>query len=288
MLQWPCWTSCQSVSEGRRSAVEEDVADVGVAVDHGPARARLTRPQRADRVDELLRVAHLERDARHRSVRRSCPGSRAGRASASCSRCAARARTCRRGAELSQSNACRRASSPRVDATWSTEYGRERVEELAAGGDDVLGDHDAVPGLGMHVGPHAAHRAHAGGVGEVAVERGLRLTGLAHGTALLGEVALDAQVRRQPRRQGVALDVEPDVGRHPLDDGPPRHRGDLDAGESQRQRTGEPLGRQQHVERVGDLDGRRLLRAHVVVSCMVNVGGAAVVPPSAPRQNAQS
>ena len=53
-------------------------------------------------------------------------------------------------------------------------------------------------------------------------------------------------------------------------------------------RAVQPLGRQQHVERVGNLDGRRLLTAHVVVSCMVSVGGAAVVPPSAPRQNAQS
>ena len=283
MLQWPCWTSCQSVSEGRRRRRGRRCRRAchrGSPSSPGPVHA----PPNSGRRRRALRIAHLEWDAAPFGPSK-LPWISGRPASASCWRCAARARTCRR-VRISQSNACRRASSPRVDATWSTEYGRERVEELAAGGDDVLGDHDAVPCCGMHVGPHASHRAHAGGVGEVAVERGLRLTGRPVARPSRRST-LHAQVRRQPRRQGVALDVEPDVGRHPLDDGPPRHRGDLDAGERNDSAPVSHSGVNNTSSESGTSTDS-LAPAHVVVSCMVNVGGAAVVPPSAARQNAQS
>jgi hypothetical protein len=88
------------------------------------------------------------------------------------------------------------------------------VEERRALDDDVLGDNDAVAGGRVDVGVDAPQGAQAGAVGDIAVEARLRLPGVPERPACLGEVALAAQVRREPVGYATrALDAEAGVRR---------------------------------------------------------------------------
>ena len=78
----------------------------------------------------------------------------------------------------------------------------ERVAEHRARLDRVLGDHDAVLRARVDVGPHAVERAHAGGVGEVAVEARLGHAGVPTAATDLAEVPLGTERRAAGRRAG--------------------------------------------------------------------------------------
>ena len=144
-------------------------------------------------------------------------------------------RTCRIQAKrgVSHDDSARRASSHAY--AWRTREllerlggpvdgaGIERVAEHRARLDRVLGDHDAVLGARVDVGPHAVERAHAGGVGEVTVEARLGHARLRASSADLAEVPLGTERGRQAVGQ-VALDLEAGVRRHALDDRAPGHR----------------------------------------------------------------
>ena len=214
MLQWPYCTSCQSTRPGRPSAsrnVLPTCVSPWMTVHPGPgvrdastrtrrrapagrARRRARRPRCGPsklRTD-LLHAAHLQRDRR--------PGREPRRVGD----VGVLPRVRVQPRELAE---CRRGLVDRAR--------RQRVEEHTAGLDDVLGDHDAVPRLRMDVGPHAAERAHTGGV-----RRGRgRSSPPAHRPACWNGPAPRSTPWRTARATvpaglGVALDVEPGVGRH--------------------------------------------------------------------------
>ena len=132
---------------------------------------------------------------------------------------------------------------------------RERVEELAAFGDDVLGDEDTGAGVGVGARVVASERAYADGLGEVRVEARFGLADVRIGPAFVAEVSLDAQVRRDAVGDASgALDGEASIGRDAGVDRSGDHVRDFDAGMALAQGPSEPCGIQGLFERLGHCD----------------------------------
>ena len=127
--------------------------------------------------------------------------------------------------------------------------GAQRVQEDTARRDDVLGDHDVVARLGVHIGVDAAQGADTGRLGDIAVETHLTRPQEGDRPSLVGEVPLGAQCRHESVGQAAgALDGEPGVGGQTADHGTRRHAGDLNAGKALGQGVREPLGTEHFVE----------------------------------------
>ena len=198
MLQCPCCTSCQSRAPG-------DLRRRGRCCRRACRRGRPSTPHRLlgaeciEPVDELLGDLAGRRAHRRPARRRSC-----ARISLTPRTFAVRPmRGTSHAARDRPASPTRRRAGARArprSAVCSTERRGQGVAEHTAGLDHVLGDHDAVLGLGIHAGPHALERAHAGVVGEIPVEARLGHARLRAHRPGLGEVPLRTQGRREPGR----------------------------------------------------------------------------------------
>ncbi len=128
--------------------------------------------------------------------------------------------------------------------------GAQRIEEDAARRDDVLGDHDVVARLGVHLGVDAAQGADTGCLGDIPVETHLAGPEEGDRSSLVGEVPLGAQRRHQSVREAAgAFDGEAGVGGQAADHRACGDAGHLNAGKACGERGREPLGTEYFVER---------------------------------------